>query len=181
MTEVGRNEPCPCGSGKKYKRCCGVSAAPKLGVPKTAPGGTPGFDPSQAGQMDPQMMMQLSQAIQRLPRGQMQRLQSIMQKAMSGKDVSREAEEFEKTLPVEFQSMLQGFKAPESPSASILPETNSSGMTEADAKRIVEQAIAEGKISEAQAAPLLNDSLAQGSSNTGKFGKFLKNITGKNG
>ncbi len=20
--EVGRNEPCPCGSGKKYKRCC---------------------------------------------------------------------------------------------------------------------------------------------------------------
>jgi len=20
---VGRNEPCPCGSGKKYKRCCG--------------------------------------------------------------------------------------------------------------------------------------------------------------
>ena len=22
-TEVGRNSPCPCGSGKKYKRCCG--------------------------------------------------------------------------------------------------------------------------------------------------------------
>jgi SEC-C motif domain protein len=21
-TEVGRNDPCPCGSGKKYKRCC---------------------------------------------------------------------------------------------------------------------------------------------------------------
>ncbi len=21
--KVGRNEPCPCGSGKKYKRCCG--------------------------------------------------------------------------------------------------------------------------------------------------------------
>lgn len=20
--KVGRNEPCPCGSGKKYKRCC---------------------------------------------------------------------------------------------------------------------------------------------------------------
>ena len=27
VTEVrsGRNEPCPCGSGKKYKRCCGAS------------------------------------------------------------------------------------------------------------------------------------------------------------
>jgi len=22
-TEVGRNDPCPCGSGKKYKKCCG--------------------------------------------------------------------------------------------------------------------------------------------------------------
>jgi hypothetical protein len=21
---VGRNEPCPCGSGKKYKRCCAL-------------------------------------------------------------------------------------------------------------------------------------------------------------
>ena len=21
--KVGRNEPCPCGSGSKYKRCCG--------------------------------------------------------------------------------------------------------------------------------------------------------------
>jgi len=21
--KVGRNEPCPCGSGKKFKRCCG--------------------------------------------------------------------------------------------------------------------------------------------------------------
>jgi uncharacterized protein len=23
--KVGRNEPCPCGSGKKYKRCCGLN------------------------------------------------------------------------------------------------------------------------------------------------------------
>jgi uncharacterized protein YecA (UPF0149 family) len=23
VRQVGRNEPCPCGSGKKYKRCCG--------------------------------------------------------------------------------------------------------------------------------------------------------------
>ncbi|MBN1652177.1 MAG: SEC-C domain-containing protein [Deltaproteobacteria bacterium] len=23
-TRVGRNEPCPCGSGKKYKKCCGA-------------------------------------------------------------------------------------------------------------------------------------------------------------
>lgn len=22
--KVGRNEPCPCGSGKKFKKCCGL-------------------------------------------------------------------------------------------------------------------------------------------------------------
>jgi preprotein translocase subunit SecA len=26
-SKVGRNEPCPCGSGKKYKKCCGRAAA----------------------------------------------------------------------------------------------------------------------------------------------------------
>jgi SWIM/SEC-C metal-binding protein len=24
---IGRNEPCPCGSGKKYKKCCGRDKA----------------------------------------------------------------------------------------------------------------------------------------------------------
>ena len=24
--KIGRNEPCPCGSGKKYKHCCGRNA-----------------------------------------------------------------------------------------------------------------------------------------------------------
>jgi uncharacterized protein len=24
-SKVGRNDPCPCGSGKKYKKCCGVN------------------------------------------------------------------------------------------------------------------------------------------------------------
>ncbi|WP_232279019.1 SEC-C metal-binding domain-containing protein [Geotalea uraniireducens] len=23
MEKVGRNDPCPCGSGKKHKKCCG--------------------------------------------------------------------------------------------------------------------------------------------------------------
>lgn len=25
LPKVGRNAPCPCGSGKKYKRCCGTN------------------------------------------------------------------------------------------------------------------------------------------------------------
>ena len=26
LPKAGRNEPCPCGSGKKFKRCCGKAA-----------------------------------------------------------------------------------------------------------------------------------------------------------
>jgi hypothetical protein len=28
VVKVGRNEPCPCGSGRKAKRCCGVQGGP---------------------------------------------------------------------------------------------------------------------------------------------------------
>lgn len=28
--KVGRNDPCPCGSGKKWKKCCGASAPPTM-------------------------------------------------------------------------------------------------------------------------------------------------------
>lgn len=41
---VGRNDPCPCGSGKKYKKCCLGKAAATPGVPAirhSAPGTTP--------------------------------------------------------------------------------------------------------------------------------------------
>jgi tetratricopeptide (TPR) repeat protein len=31
MTHVGRNDPCPCGSGKKYKKCCGAPDGPEGG------------------------------------------------------------------------------------------------------------------------------------------------------
>jgi len=24
-SKTGRNDPCPCGSGKKFKKCCGVA------------------------------------------------------------------------------------------------------------------------------------------------------------
>ena len=27
MLKIGRNDPCPCGSGKKYKKCCLYKAA----------------------------------------------------------------------------------------------------------------------------------------------------------
>ena len=26
VKKIGRNDPCPCGSGKKYKKCCGANS-----------------------------------------------------------------------------------------------------------------------------------------------------------
>jgi hypothetical protein len=34
--KVGRNDPCPCGSGRKYKRCCGPNAVGRLPEPPSA-------------------------------------------------------------------------------------------------------------------------------------------------
>lgn len=31
MKKIGRNDPCPCGSGKKYKYCC-LNKPPTLGI-----------------------------------------------------------------------------------------------------------------------------------------------------
>ena len=31
MKKIGRNEPCPCGSGKKYKKCCLHTSMPSAG------------------------------------------------------------------------------------------------------------------------------------------------------
>ena len=28
VAKIGRNEPCPCGSGRKAKRCCGIERGP---------------------------------------------------------------------------------------------------------------------------------------------------------
>src|SRR6185295_17763428 len=104
------------------------------------------------GGLDPQMLMQFSQALQKLPKGQMQRLQAIMQKAMAGKDVTREAEEFEKTLPPEFKTMMQSFKMPDEQAGGEAPPTaeasETPAMSEEEARRLVAEAAEQGKISE---------------------------------
>ncbi|HOG50872.1 MAG TPA: SEC-C metal-binding domain-containing protein [Lentisphaeria bacterium] len=33
--KIGRNDPCPCGSGKKYKKCCGACSGSETPTPKT--------------------------------------------------------------------------------------------------------------------------------------------------
>jgi hypothetical protein len=175
---LGRNEPCPCRSGKKYKRCCGIAAAPKLSVSTKQASNTPsnmGMDPSALEGMNPEVLMQFTQALQRLPKGQIQKFQSIMQKAMSGKDVTKEAAEFEKTLPVEFQAMMQSMGAmgmggaggaPDAnagfdlgalglPSGDLEPQALEAPLSEEKARALVAKAAAEGKITQEQAEALL--------------------------
>src|SRR5947208_1551038 len=50
MTKVGRNAPCPCGSRKKYKRCCGRTSPnqPRATVSKSG-GNTTTAEISPAG------------------------------------------------------------------------------------------------------------------------------------
>ena len=121
---VGRNDPCPCGSGKKFKKCHAESIewkgnAPESAAPAESDSGAghaaaaggeaaPNFDPSK---MDLNWLAQFSSAIQRLPKGQMQQLQALMQKAMAGKDVTRELNEFQRKLPPSVQELLK--KSPE--------------------------------------------------------------------
>ena len=35
---IGRSAPCPCGSGLKYKRCCGAASRGKINLPNSAQG-----------------------------------------------------------------------------------------------------------------------------------------------
>ena len=196
---IGRNEPCPCGSDKKYKRCCGKDAAPKLGAPmdvskKFAQAGLPtagegagpanplaGFDPSQ---LDPQWMAQFNQAMMRLPRGQLQRMQALMQKAMSGKDISRDAAEFERMMSPEFMNFMKN-----SPIASMMAQQQAAGgaaevlpadegMSMDEARRIVVEAAQKGEISDEQATELLKQQ-GSGAPKSGKLSQLWKSMTGK--
>lgn len=190
---IGRNEPCPCGSGKKYKRCHGKTSEGVRSAPRSqssmanglGAGAMPGgFDPSQ---IDPAKMAQLAQAMQRLPRGQMQKIQSLMQRAMAGKDVSKEAEMLEKMLPAGLKEMMESFVPAQvqNPAESIEePESEEqSNMSVEEAKKVIEEAVAQGEVSREQADELLK---AQGlktemesTPKESKLGKFWKGLRGK--
>ena len=187
---IGRNEPCPCGSGSKYKRCCGKDAAPKLGKPADLKdrmaklqesgmmpqGAQGGFDPSK---LDPAMMAQFNQALMRMPRGQLQKLQSIMQRAMAGQDVSREAAELDRIMPPELKQLAAGFGGGIGmPALDAVSGEMSSEMSEEEARKIVEQAAKSGKISDQEAGELLSSSQKSGKK-SGGVSSLWKKVIGK--
>lgn len=194
---IGRNEPCPCGSRKKFKRCCGVDAAPKLTESKK-----PTIDPSMLGDMNPEFMSQVGQALQRLPRGQLQRLQGMMQRAMNGADVSAEAADLERNLPPDFKNLMQSWQgmaggmpgmegAAEAMAAAggaegmaglagLNPSEAEPAMTEEEARRLVEAAAKEGAIPVEQAEALLQPTPQTDAEAESKLGKFWRGLSGKN-
>lgn len=136
--------------------------------------GPGGFDPSKA---DPAMMAQMTKALQRLPRGQLMKLQTIMQRAQAGQDVSREAAEFERILPPEFSQMAMQMMMAQGMGAEAPADMNAD-----EAKKIVAQAVSEGKMTEDQARELLGGEdpklILERAEKKGIAG-FFKKIAGK--
>jgi hypothetical protein len=172
-----------------------VHASPKLGVPKEAQSNSlvgPGFDPTFLNEMNPEFMSQMTQAIQRLPKGQLQRIRVLMQKAMNGKDISGEAQSLEKTLPAEFQNLIQtwgslaGMQNAFPAGAQQQGEQQQPEMTEEQARKLVSEAAEEGLIPQEKAAELLEtETEIEAASETAhgetpsKLTRFLKSFSRK--
>lgn len=112
-----------------------------------------GFDPSK---VDPQMIAQMGQIMRQIPKAQLMRLQSVMQKAMAGKDVREEAAELERSLPPHLQESLRAMGMAAMGGMGMPgAEESAKDLSVDDAKAIVEKAMKEGKISSDQAEELL--------------------------
>jgi hypothetical protein len=140
-----------------------LEGASGAAAPGGMPGLPPGFDPKN---MDPAMMKQMANALQRLPKGQLMRMQQLMQRAMAGKDVSKDAAELEKILPPGFQQMMMG----------MMGGGASADLSEEEAKKLVAQAAAQGKISSEEAVALLGEGAPKPQ---GKLGQLWGKIRGK--
>lgn len=156
-----------------------VAAAPSAPTMPSMPGGgMGGFDPSQ---LDPAWMMQLSQMMQRLPKGQLQKFQAIMRKAMAGKDVAQELSQLERTLPPQFQAFLRsspmGTGVPATPATNPVNKSTEE-MDEKAARGIIEQAVKEGRISKEQGENLLRQDQGEAAppEAPSKFGKMWKGL-----
>ena len=122
------------------------------------------------------MMAQMGKMLQRLPKGQMIRLQTLMQKAMQGKDVVRELTQLQRELPPDFQAMLSAFALSQGGTAP----TGDLPQSEEDARKILDQAVKDGQITTEQyeAALAGAGASAMPSAPTG-LGKIWNKIKGK--
>jgi hypothetical protein len=76
--KIGRNDPCPCGSGKKYKKCCGSRQEMDFSLPEELRTGT---------QLDEYMTLVQGVALY---------AQSLIQFDVDGKELKKAGDNFEK-------------------------------------------------------------------------------------
>ena len=75
MSRIDRNGPCPCGSGKKYKKCCAWKDAAKCAAEnrpaadRDAPGGEP-VQEQFIAERKPEVDAELDRLLQRMQRGE---------------------------------------------------------------------------------------------------------------
>jgi hypothetical protein len=105
---------------------------------------------------DPKALMEMSQLIQQLPPAQLSRMQTLMHNMMAGFDVSKEMEEFEKSLPPGFREKLMSVMGPtaSTPISSDAPP-NEMPKDMSEARLTILRAIAEHQITPEQALQLL--------------------------
>lgn len=174
-----KSDPCPCGSGKKYKRCCGVdpAALEKRKAAATSgfgaeggaspggmsgmPGLPAGFDPSK---MDPAQLKQMRKSLAKIPKGQLMKMQSLVKQAMAGKNVEKELEALSAYLPPEFAQAAEGMGESETPA----------DMTADQAAKIVQEAVAKGEISVEEAKKLIPETKPNVLKSKSGFWDFFK-------
>lgn len=125
----------------------------------------PNFDPSK---LDPKLLMELSELVRQLPPEKISRMQTLMHNMMAGYDVTREMEEFEKSLPPGFREKLMTLMAGqmgtaagasaqpvESRIVSAVPDQPAGEMDIREARLTLLRAVAGGQISPEEAEKLL--------------------------
>jgi len=122
-----------------------------------------------ASQMDPELLMEMSQLLGGLSPQQLSRMQALMHNMVAGFDVRKDMEEFEKNLPPEFRQKLmtlisrQGAVAPVQVQPSVeelMEESVQDPVKKVDmdllqARRTILRAVSKGQMPPEEAEKLL--------------------------
>jgi len=115
----------------------------------------PNLDPSK---LDPKLIQEISELMRQLPPEQLMKMQSIMHNSMAGFDVTREAAEFEATLPPGFREKMAKIMYQASGALPVeKSDTLPSGPVETprEARLVILRAVASGSLSPEQALDAL--------------------------
>jgi hypothetical protein len=77
--KTGRNDPCPCGSGKKYKRCCLAKDAQLPATPRVPAAKAASVAPAPRPKLDPQRLPELLREFARsAPKGERGEIEQLL-------------------------------------------------------------------------------------------------------